>query len=143
MKYRKWTHRNGSLVVEQYVGAVELEHVIALDDQMLTEVPSGIGQLLCLTDISRATFSNLSHEQLVDAFQSIDDHFEKTRRMKLALFTGMNRFEDYQKASTYVRHGERRDLSVLFFNALDTAMIWLGLHDAERALITEQLRGTV
>ena len=120
MKHKNWTLRNGIVVIEKYAGEVSLEDIISNDDQLLTDLPSKTKQLLWLTDISQARFTNISHEQLAETFQAIDAHINKTRGMKLAIHTGMNSFEDFEKAMTYANYGSERPLSVIFFNSLDT-----------------------
>jgi hypothetical protein len=105
MGHKIWKHRGGSLVVEKYTGEVQLDHKISNDDQILTEVPPGIDWLRCLTDVSKATFPDISHEQFAKAFQSIDKHSATSQEMKLAIYTGMNPIHDFEKIKTYAKHG--------------------------------------
>lgn len=140
MKYQKWEHRNGSLVAEKYSGNVEMDDIINNDDELLTDVPPEAGTLRVLTDISEATFHNIGPEEVAQLFQSIDAHAMKTGGMKLALYTGLNNWEDFRFVSDYSEHGSKRPMSVIPFNFLDSAMRWLDLSEKEQEQITKQLR---
>lgn len=140
MNYKYWTHRKGSILVEKYIGEMSLSQIVANDDEMFASVETKEDQLLGLTDISSASIKNISFTEIKDLFAGIDKHEDVTKGMKIALYVGSNSYDDFLKACEYSEQDADRPLSIIPFNHLDTAMIWLGLTDEEKTLITEQLQ---
>lgn len=140
MAYQVWQYRNGTVLVEKYTGTMELNELISNDDDWLSTIPPEVDRILALTDISGASLQSMDVRQVGEAFKAVDKYWAKTNRMKIALYTGMNCFEDFQKASTYARHGSERALSIIPFVNLDKAMNWLGLTEQEQEVITVQLQ---
>ena len=140
MDYNRWKYRDGSLWVEKYSGTVRsIDEILNNDDELLTSVPPEVCQLLVLTDVSRATFSGITHKQFAELFRSIDKHATKTNGMRLAVHTGANHYEDFQKVYTYVLSAVNRPLSVFLFNFIDAAMSWLDLSADEKEQIMKHL----
>ena len=140
MGYQKWTHRDGMVLVEKYTGTVIFDDVLQNDQEALEDNQPYSGQLLVLTDVIEAMFDQVAIDQFKELLQSLDDHAAQTYGMKLAIFAGMNRFEDFQKLARYAEEAAERPFSIFVFNVIETAMTWLGIVDSERELIASQLK---
>lgn len=139
MEYKNWYFRDGLLLVEKYSGVVTLDKILGTQEEIFNMERDSSKQMLALSDISEANLDQLGYDEIVNLFELIDQHTEDTNGMKIALYTGNMRFQDFQKAYRYVDEATNRPLSLISFNYLDIAMDWLDLTKEERKKIPQLL----
>lgn len=133
MEHKFWKYRNGTLIVQQYLGVVGHEDIIKNDTLAFSEIPKGATNIINLCDISQSTYPDLKHEQVVDLLKAVED----VPGLRMALYTGSVNYEDYEKAITYVTHWKGKPIAVVPFNFLNSAFDWLNLTTEEREVIKE------
>ncbi len=139
MDYKRFELRDRKVLIEVYQGTFGIEDILQLNENLLATISEAAEPLIILADISKATFPDIPHEMIGELFKAIDEQSNKTDGMKVALYTGNNKFEDFEKASIYARLSSNRPISMIPFNFLHAAVQWLGLNEEEQAEVNNLL----
>lgn len=139
MKYKTWTYRGGSLIVEKYHGEFSNEVLQQNEEEMFQLLENADDQLLILSDIREASFPDLTLEDMKEIIQVYEVNNKISQRLKTAIVTGANHFEDFNRAVDYAKISSENSTTMLVFNFLDSAMDWLRLDEDEKSQIKSDL----
>jgi hypothetical protein len=77
-------------------------------------------------------------EKLKEAAALFGKQPEKIKKMKMAFVAS----DAFKKSTVFQGFMEAYPISVIVFNALDTACLWLGINESEAECILDELRST-
>ena len=128
----------GALVVELWMGTISHDEVLAHERQHLSDSSIARGASV-LVDAVNALF-----ETTTEAVHEVTDLYrrsgEKLRVGKSAIL--VNRLA-YDRARVYEKQASDYGVTVVLFNSLDVACIWLGMNVTMASKELEKLRASI
>jgi len=120
--------KSPDLIIEAWAGHITYEEFVEHENRHLQD-PNFPTPAKVLVDITRASFDSTIGENEIQSFVDIYQHHrEKVTGARVAIVAG----KDFSRASLYGKMAERYMISVIVFNNLPSACVWLGI-DSKRA----------
>jgi hypothetical protein len=118
---------DGNLVFERWIGVITHEELITHEQRQLQDTSIKPGAAV-LADAREATFETEAPDvhELSDLYGRSDN---PARMGRCALLVND---ETYRRAQLFAKQSQQHAITIIIFNALDTACKWLGL-DADQA----------
>ncbi len=126
MRYKKWTYAKGSLIAEKYIGAFGREFIVRAQEELYSDIPENM-EVLMLTDLTEATFPNLSRADLQEILSVLISHHSQYKSFNGALVTSKSAFADFEVAYEYAMQASDNNIAVMTFHSLDSALDWLSV----------------
>ncbi|MCR9250964.1 MAG: hypothetical protein NXI20_11085 [bacterium] len=124
MDYKNWTYEEGSLIVEKYTGAFNKEFILKAQEELYAPIPTNKA-ISMLTDLSEATFPNLSVDDLKEILSVLDKNHHQYTSFQGAMVTSLSQYEDFEVAHNYAKQAHDKNIVVMIFHSLDSALDWL------------------
>jgi hypothetical protein len=126
---------NGTLVLERWTGNVTHDELIAHERGQLQDTSIKPGAV-ALAYAPEASFET-SYEKVHELSDLFGEPGNKTHIAKYALLVND---ATYDRAQMFARQAEKYGVSIIVFNAVDTACVWLGVNPAQTMMRLKTLK---
>lgn len=130
---------NGSKIIARQEGLVSLEDIITKIEKVVEYAKKSGESLSFLSDISKVDLDEVSFDKIPQIFKPFKDNVQAMPIVKIAVYNGNNRIEDYLKSSAFSKHENLTSIWIKSFIKLDDAMEWLEFSKSEQKAANEFL----
>ncbi len=138
MEYKKWTYEGGSLIVEKYIGEFEKSFILNAQEELYAPIPANTA-ISMLTDLSEATFPNLTVDDLKEILDVLAVHHNQYASFHGAMVTSLSHYEDFEVAYNYAMQANDKNIAVIIFHSVDSALDWLNVSTKNAEEIKKEL----
>jgi hypothetical protein len=128
----------GALVVEFWTGTISHDEVLAHERRHLSDSSIAPGASV-LVDAIRASF-----ETTLEAVHEVTDLYRRSgKKLRVGKSAILVNQLAYDRARVYERQASDCGVTVILFNSLDVACIWLGIDSQTARTELEKLRASI